>query len=141
MNDERCCQCSNPRRTISRAAAKFTFIDIVDVLKSKWCDKDYAQMVRTYLSSVKNQDIYKSVHNGLLINSLRNRRIVIDGEEQDNYYFEDFREGALSLCIDGVGIFKRQKRQVWPIIIVDHSLPPEIRHKKEFVTFLCVFPG
>lgn len=139
--DTICRQCKTPRRTTTRNSTKFEFVDFAIQLKNRWSNKSYARLLRTQLDSTNDSDYYQSIYDGNIIKHLKQRKINIDGRTLDNYYFEDARESALSLCTDGVGIFKRQKRQAWPLIIIDHALPSSIRTKKEFITFVAVIPG
>ena len=139
--DTICRQCKTPRRTETRNSTKFEFVDFAVQLKNRWSNKSYARLFRTQLDNPNVSDCYQSVYDGKIINHLKQKQINIDGQILSNYYFEDTREGALTLCTDLVGIFKRQKRQAWPLIIIDHALPPSIRNKNEFITFAAVIPG
>ncbi|EUC58182.1 transposase family Tnp2 protein, partial [Rhizoctonia solani AG-3 Rhs1AP] len=49
--------------------------------------------------------------------------------------------GTLGLSTDGVGPFKTQKQQCWPLILINYSLPPSIRTHLENILCLSVIPG
>ncbi|CCO36852.1 hypothetical protein BN14_10999 [Rhizoctonia solani AG-1 IB] len=58
--------------------------------------------------------------------------------------FDDIRDLALALSLDGFTLFKRRRKgnsTAWPLIIINYNLPPEIQTHFENVICVGVIPG
>lgn len=73
--------------------------------------------------------------------TLRGRKVVVDGETLTRYFFGDDRDMALGVSTDGFAPFRRRSSTCWPLIVFDYSLPPEIRSHIENILSLGVIPG
>ncbi|KEP46611.1 transposase family Tnp2 protein [Rhizoctonia solani 123E] len=56
-------------------------------------------------------------------------------------HFEDFRELALMVMLDGMAPFKRRKHSCWPIIIINLNLKPDIRMHQDNIICIGAIPG
>ena len=59
-------------------------------------------------------------------------------------FFDDPRDIALGLSLDGFTLFKRRRKgnsTAWPLILVNYSLPPTIRTHLENIICVGVIPG
>lgn len=59
-------------------------------------------------------------------------------------FFDDHRDLALGLSLDGFSLFKRRRQghsTAWPLILVNYNLTPEIRTHLEHILCVGVIPG
>jgi hypothetical protein len=71
---------------------------------------------------------------------LLGKPVVIDEKEYNHTYFSGVQDIALGLATDGFGPFKRRKTNVWPIMLFNYNLPPEIRFHIKYTIPLGVVP-
>lgn len=67
--------------------------------------------------------------------------MAIDGVQKPYRFFEDARELALGLSVDGMCPFKKRKHSCWPLIIINYNFPPEIRTHLNNIICVGVVPG
>lgn len=138
-----CPECGTPRRPSNAGPTKVTFLDPTAIYSHRWRHPGFAKLLNHYIGRPTDDHI-SDVWDGELFHTLNtDHRLKVDGEPVHGRekHFTGDRDTILGLATDGIGVFSRQTRQGWPIIIVDYSIPPEYRWKEEFVIFLGVIPG
>lgn len=83
----------------------------------------------------------KDIFDSLFYAELCRTFVTIDGVEMAFRFFQDARELALGLSLDGMCPFKRRKNSCWPIILINYNLPPEIRTHLQNLICVGVIPG
>lgn len=56
-------------------------------------------------------------------------------------YFARPTDVALHLSTDGIALHKHTGMDAWPLVLTLHSLPPEIRYRREFQICCGIIPG
>ncbi|KAL5633925.1 hypothetical protein ACGC1H_005949 [Rhizoctonia solani] len=137
-----CPYCHSPRLDpSSRPYAIFQHIPLIPQLLALFRNRT------TFLAMLYRANFQRSgthirdVFDGVLYEILRAARVVIDGVEQPYQHFEDFRELALAITLDGMGPFKRRNHSCWPILIIIYNFPPEMRNHLSNMICTGVIPG
>lgn len=86
-------------------------------------------------------NVISDIWNSNIIYQLKREEIVVDGRSIGHKHFEDFRESAFALACDGIGIFRKQQKSSWPVLLIDYNLPPNLRTKKAFIIHVGIIPG
>eukprot|EP00733_Pompholyxophrys_punicea_P000631 Pompholyxophrys_punicea_v1_NODE_203_length_2776_cov_3.808597.p1 type:complete len:682 gc:universal NODE_203_length_2776_cov_3.808597:616-2661(+) len=68
---------------------------------------------------------------------------IVDSKNwrRHHHFFEQKYNLALGLNTDGVSPFKWSNRGFWPIFMMVHSLPPQLRRKQEFLPLVGMWCG
>ena len=82
-------------------------------------------------------DIFDGSHYSVLCNT----HVKVDNKVFDHTYFSDPRDVALGLSSDGFTPFNKRKSTVWPIIIFNYNLPPDIHFLIDNILSLGIIPG
>lgn len=56
-------------------------------------------------------------------------------------YFAEPTDIALHFSTDGIALHKHTGMDAWPLVLTLHSLPPEIRYRREFQICCGIIPG
>ena len=99
-----------------RLQALFLNEDIIELL-------DY----RTTRTTSNDPDSVSDVFDGKLYRELCEKHVRVNGQTFDHKYFEDKHDIALGLSLDGFPIFNKRNLSAWPVILINFSLPPDIR--------------
>jgi len=86
-------------------------------------------------------DKLEDVFDGLHFQQLRSQPVAWAGRTTDRTYFQDEHELALGLGTDSVPLFERKPLSCWPLVLINYSLPPELRTRKEFQICCGIIPG
>jgi hypothetical protein len=81
------------------------------------------------------------VFDGKLYRDLCKEFVRVDGQTFDHKYFEDKHDIALGLSLDGFPIFNKRNLSAWPVILINFSLPPDIRTHLLHVLCYGVIPS
>lgn len=65
----------------------------------------------------------------------------MDGKTYNHCYGDDKLNIFVGLSTDGFLLFDRSRVDCWPIILINYSLPPEIRTRKENLICIGLVPG
>ncbi|KAF8674983.1 Transposase family tnp2 [Rhizoctonia solani] len=140
LND--CPYCHSPRLDPSgRPYSIFQHIPLIPQLRALFRNR------ATFLKMLYRSEFQRSgthvrdVFDAVLYELLCATRVVVDGVEQPYRHFEDFRELALAIALDGMGPFKRRNHSCWPILIIIYNFPPEIRTHLSNMICTGVIPG
>lgn len=82
-------------------------------------------------------DIFDGSH----LQQLMRTRVEINNMPQSFSYFEFDEDLCLGLMGDGVRLFKRSTKSMWPFILINYSLPPEVRTHLIYLIPLMIVPG
>ncbi|CEL56160.1 hypothetical protein RSOLAG1IB_07613 [Rhizoctonia solani AG-1 IB] len=139
---EKCPICHADRFTWNGVGVNtFTYLPAIPQLRALFsCSEMVKKMC--YRHDYKNpnnsiSDIFDSSH----YKKLCHTKVIIEGEEQPFYFFQDKHEIALGLVTDGMCPFKRRKNSCWPIILVNYNLPPDERFHIDNLICVGVIPG
>jgi hypothetical protein len=99
-------------------------------LRLQYAFKNRSRELQQYPSSLlrRNDGIIRDVWDGEYLGQLR-----AEG------YFDDPRNIAIQLSLDGVQLFKSAQHEVWPILALNLNLPPQLRYKKENFIPIAVY--
>lgn len=105
-------------------------------IKLLWSDPRYARIMKAY--RVEMNELHKSrpsirrdFWNGEFFDFLCDKRGL----------FGDIRDMAMVFSTDGFPLLQKKKFSVWPMILLNLNLPPEIRFKRENVFITSCSPG
>jgi hypothetical protein len=88
----------------------------------------------------KCQDVFDGSHfQGLLNKDVTWNSVV--SSDPPRKYFDQPTDIALHFATDGIALHKHTGMDAWPLVLVLHSLPPEIRYRREFQICCGVIPG
>lgn len=138
-----CPHCNAPRLNPSgNPYSTFQHIPLIPQLLALYCNPITAEMLK-YRANYKIDDksTIEDIYDGARYQELRDSFVTIDGVEQPYRFFEDDRELALGLSLDGMCPFKRRKNSCWPIILINYGLPPEVRTHLHNIICTGVIPG
>jgi len=82
---------------------------------------------RTTRTPIEHSNTISDVFDGKLYRELCERYVRVDGQTFDHKYFQDEHDIALGLSLDGFPIFNKRNLSAWPVILINFSLPPDIR--------------
>lgn len=120
----------------------FIYLPLIPRLKALAANKSSAGRMRYRAQEHQHEPgTMKDVMDSASYCSLLTRHVVVDGKTLSHKFFEDGRDVALGLSTDSFGPFKRRTKTVWPLILFNYNLPPEIRFHLEHVIGLSVIPG
>ena len=131
-------ECNEPRYDeYGQPRMRFQHLPIVPRLQAMFLNDDTIKLLdyRTTRSSGGDPDSMSDVFDGQLYRDLCNTFIRVDGKTFDRKYFEDKHDIALGLSLDGFPIFNKRNLSAWPVILINFSLPPDIR--THLVHLLC----
>lgn len=89
---------------------------------------------------------FTNVYDSAFLQSLRAKKVVMDGRVYQHRYLSDPRDIILGLGTDGFTLFKRGSGRgggssSWVLLLVNYNLSPKIRMLREHVLLLGIIPG
>ena len=81
------------------------------------------------------------VFDGALYQELCQQEVSANGKSYPHQYFSGRRDIALGLSLDSFAPFKRRSNSVWPIILFNYNLPPDLRTHLDNILCYGVIPG
>jgi len=108
----------------------FLIEDIIELL-------DY----RTTRATHEESDTVSDVFDGKLYCDCCEKFVQVDGQTFDHKYFQDPHDVALGLSLNGFPIFNKRNLSTWPVILINYSLPPDIRTHLLHVLCYGVIPS
>ncbi|CAE6441230.1 unnamed protein product [Rhizoctonia solani] len=121
--------------------AIFSFIPLIPQLLAMFRNPATYNKMLYRSQHIKDGEAIKDIFDGLLYEFLCKSRVFVDGEQLPFKHFEDFRELALMIMLDGMAPFKKRKHSCWPIIIVNFNLKPNIRMHQDNIICIGAIPG
>ncbi|KAB5591793.1 hypothetical protein CTheo_4785 [Ceratobasidium theobromae] len=139
---DQCPHCNVPRlNPTGRPWSTFSYIPLIPQLRALYRNKKTCESLMYRANYKGNNEKIEDVFDGDRYKELREKYVTIDGEEQTYRFFEDDREIALGLSVDGMCPFKKRKNSCWPLILVNYNLPPDIRTHLHNIYCVGVIPG
>jgi len=86
-------------------------------------------------------DLVSNIFDGKLYHDLCEKFVRVNGQTFDHKYFEDKRDVALGLSLDGFPIFNKRNLSAWPVILLNFNLPPDVRTHLVHVLCYGVIPS
>ena len=134
-NLDHCPYCKEPRYdTSDKPRMRFQHLPIGPRLQAMFLNKDLTNLL-DYRTTRTPSDSLSDVFDGKLYRELCKKFVHIDGQTFDHKYFEGQHDIALGLSLDGFPIFNKRNLSAWPVILINFSLPPDIR--THLVHLLC----
>ena len=123
--------CQEPRYDGSgKPRMQFQHLPVGPRLQAMFLNEDIIKLLNYRTSRTPNNhpdDTVSDVFDGKLYRDLCGKFVRVDGQTFDHKYFEDNRDIALGLSLDGFPIFNKRNLSAWPVILINFSLPPDIR--------------
>lgn len=127
--------CREPRYDESgKPRMQFQHLPIIPRLQAMFLNRDVIQLL-DYRTTRTPGDSMSDVFDGKLYRELCEKFVRVDGQTFDHKYFQDKHDIALGLSLDGFPIFNKRNLSAWPIILINFSLPPDIR--THLIHLLC----
>jgi hypothetical protein len=137
-----CRFCGEPRMRGGKAQRHFSYVPLIPRLQGYFQSeaKIRALLYRDEYEHIPGRigDVFDCLHyRGLL-----QKKVVVDGHEQDHLYFDSPYDIAFSFCADGYLLFKRRRSgpSATPLIIQIYNLSPTIRTHIPNLECLGVIP-
>lgn len=136
-----CLYCHKTRPATNETA--YTYIPLAQQIRSIWRD-DFLSVQLRYRKNLLEADPDGEISD--VWDSQRHLRmkaqlVTCDGNACNHKYFSDPLDMGFGLMLDGFNPAKRRATSLWPVILLNYSLPPEIRYKNENVLVSLVIPG
>ena len=122
--------CREPRYDASgKPRMQFQHLPITPRLQVMFLNDDLIDLLdyRTTRTPGEHPDSISDVFDGKLYCELCNKFICTDSQTLDRKYFQDKHDIALGLSLDGFPLFNKRNLSAWPVILINFSLPPDIR--------------
>jgi len=130
--------CREPRYDASgKPRFRFQHLPVGPRLGALFRNKDMADLLRyrSIHTANPNRDKISDVFDGSLYRELCEQYVKVEETTYNHKYFEDPRDIALGLSLDGFPVFSTSNLSAWPIILINFNLPPDIR--THLVHILC----
>lgn len=134
-----CSICHEPRfiseRQPLKARSQFAYIPLASRLQLQWNQPQRAKILKEY-----RQQLQHTYQHGI-VRDVFDGNLFRDYHQQTLRLFQDPRDIALSMSLDGVQLTNRKTHEVWPIILTNLNLPPDCRVKAENILASMLIPG
>lgn len=138
----RCPYCDTARFNSAGAPqAVFSYVPLIPQLLALFCNKSTCEKLRYRATYKPETETIEDIFDGSLYRELCKRLVTVDGVKKPYRFFEDARELALGLSVDGMCPFKKRKHSCWPLIIINYNFPPDIRNHLDNIICVGVVPG
>ena len=116
---------------------QFQHLPFLPRLQAMFLNQDTIKLLdyRTTRTPGEHPDSISDVFDGKLYRELCEKFVRVEGQTFDHKYFENEHDIALGLSLDGFPIFNKRNLSAWPIILINFSLPPDVR--THLVHMLC----
>lgn len=139
---ENCPICKHPWYKFTRKpACQFTYIPLGLRLQSYFKSPDIIKLLAYRTTWLEEDNIKSDIFDGSYFRELTSTHVKINGIEQEFKYFELDTDLCFGLMGDGVKVFKRGTKSMWPFVLLNYSLPPEIRTHLIYLIPLMLIPG
>ena len=132
-------ECQEPRYDKSgNPRMRFQHLPVGPRLQAMFLNKDIIKLLdyRTnHTSRPDHPGSMSDVFDGKLYRELCKKFVQVGDQTFDHRYFEDKHDIALGLSLDGFPIFNKRNLSAWPVILINFSLPPDIR--THLIHLLC----
>lgn len=136
--------CHEPRYDASgKPRFQFQHLPVTPQLQALFRNKDTTNLLHycsNYISN-PNKNKISDVFDGKLYQELCGQYVKAEGITYSHKYFEDPRDIALGLSLDGFPLFSKSNLSAWPIILTNLNLPPDVRTHLVHVLCFGVIPA
>ncbi|KAF8596714.1 hypothetical protein BDV93DRAFT_570770, partial [Ceratobasidium sp. AG-I] len=109
-----CPYCGTARFNAAGAPqAVFSYIPLIPQLLALFCNKSTCQKLQYRATYKPETETIEDIFDGDLYRDLCKHFVTIDGVRKPYRFFEDVRELALGLSVDGMCPFKKRKHSCW----------------------------
>jgi len=127
--------CQEPRYDeFGKPRMQFQHLPVGPRLQAMFLNNDIIKLL-DYRTTRTPGDSVSDVFDGKLYRDLCEQFVRVDDQTFDHKYFEDKHNIALGLSLDGFPIFNKRNLSAWPVILINFSLPPDIR--THLIHLLC----
>jgi hypothetical protein len=132
-----CPTCGEKRHRINttRGRKRFAYIPIIDRLRLQYKNASQARLLSTYRHTVT-----ESGNHGQL-RDFFDGKLYREFHRQELKLFQDPRDIAFQMSLDGVQITNMRHHEVTPVILINLNLPPEERVKVDNILASMIIPG
>lgn len=122
------------RHTRQQPRKQFVYLPLIERLQIQYRNGSRAHQLKTYRAG------QYETFNGT-------RRDVFDGDLYRQYHvqelglFQDRHDIALQLSCDGVQVTSMKNHEIFPVIVVNLNLPPDVRYLQKNILSSFVVPG
>ena len=85
---------------------QFQILSPKQLLTTRFSSKSFCHLLNYKRNLSTHYNKITDIWDSKLIKQLKKEEITIDGKRMGSKHFEDFRESAIGLATDGIGIFK-----------------------------------
>ena len=143
VNLSRCPFCNERRyRLDGKPRQTYTYMPIIPRLVNLVGNREMAKQMeyRAHIHTTA-PGIVKDIFDGTYYRSLKGRHVKLGDQTFPHKYFQDHRDVALGISLDGFSPFKSRKQSVWAFIMFNYNLPPDTRfHLENILTLGIVGP-
>ena len=136
--------CHEPRYDASgKPRFQFQHLPVTPRLQALFRNKDTTNLLHYRSNHISNPNKNKisDVFDGKLYQELCGQYVKAEGITYSHKYFEDPRDIALGLSLDGFPLFSKSNLSAWPIILTNLNLPPDVRTHLVHVLCFGVIPA
>ena len=127
--------CQQPRYDSSgKPRMRFQHLPVKPRLEALFLNEEIIKLL-DYRTTRTSGESVSDVFDGKLYRDLCNRFVRVGDQTFDHKYFQDKHDIALGLSLDGFPIFNKRNLSAWPVILINFSLPPDIR--THLIHLLC----
>jgi hypothetical protein len=129
---EACPHCHEPRFERGKPRKTFDYIPLIHRFRLQYADPKRATLLKQYRPTLEENpwEGVRDYWDGLLYK-----------EQKVEGLFEDEHDIGLAFSTDGLSLFNVRQFSVWPIILLNLNLPPQLRVKKENILLCGIIPG
>ena len=139
-----CPYCSEPQNGSSGKPRKvFIYLPVIPQLKAFLVNKTMAKEM-SYCSQAQDKHTPGTILNvtdSTNYQSLLSKQVTVDTKQLPHKFFEDLHDVTLGLSMDSFAPFKQCTKMVWPLLLMNYNLWPEIRNHLENLIGIGVIPG
>lgn len=137
-----CPKCRHARfKSSGKPYGQFTYIPLIPRLQAYFSSPAMAELLAYRTRREPEPGSQSDIFDGAYFQHLIQTPVTINGNRQKYRYFEDENDIALGMMGDGVRVFKHGNQSMWPVILLNYALPPEVRTHIPYLIPLMLIPG
>lgn len=118
------------------------YLPLIPRLKSFLANPAMARRIQyRVVEHVHTPRIIKDAMDAETYRGLLEKSVMVDRKALGHRFYTDNCDVALGLSTDGFAPFKHRTNTVWPLIIFNYNLPPEIQFHLDNILCLGTIPG
>lgn len=126
--EDTCPTCRHSRfKAPNKPHAQYSYISLIPRLQACFASPPVAQQLCYRATRTYEPLSYSDIFDGSHFQDLLDQYVVIEGVQQSYKHFNGKDDIPLGLFGDGVRVFKKSQKSIWPYILMNYGFPPEIR--------------